>query len=1047
MKLIHSTKLVRRQKRTVHCEIELCQIPGEADAYLVNLRQGRDGGPWRESTRTPQPLALQGAESLFDQVLAERRSQGFADPAENPVPAMPLTNRNQPSQPSRQADDVLLARLQASPWRQLSESQRSRCIWRIGERRLADAVPVLVELLGQGDAMRDYCLAWAIGRCGDPGAASAMRALQARGETDAVRRIAKQAWLNLVDAETRLRHADALIADWPALLRAAWASQSEAAFADAVAASDAWKTLELDEWLEQLDQVARSHALARRVLLAQLRSLPVRAGVFRALRHLYKAAEMREDGELFGLLHRRFETTPPSIVNSWAWVSINRRYVRYSEEVIKPNSRVAFSADTREYLRRRSWRTLRRLGEDGDPGFVALALGALHAMDERDAGQPYSRAQGSGPAREHGPYSHWMLFNRLLHAHGAWRSNRNGRTWYKPAVTVNNAAGAASADAREEAFPALWDARPDALLFLLQTSNCLGVHEFAARALIDNQAFCAQIAIDILRRLMQCPYPASARLAFGICRQRFEPGVPGTDWLLLFLQSALPEARQYALDCISRDPARHGADTALVGAVLCASDETTRRFGRMLCLAALNLPGQADAITLHILDWLENCGDLDDAEQTVPAIAADLLWLLDQPLRPAAAQAPYARLLALLAHELFCVCALAAEWLLRHALPVSTIPVATLGALLQAENPALRAIGVKLFGALPDHVLSAQPALFATFCTHPHADVRRAIDPALQRMAGAHPQFCAALLPALLDCLFRGETAEGVHADLLLWIQGALKSALDALDRDSLMRLLLARGKGAQQLGALLLPDPRFAARDFSVREWAALGGNQTASVRRWALQAFAAHPERVRESMEDGLRLLDSAWDDSRAFACEFFTSQCGPEDWIPKLLVSLCDHADPQVQRFGRTMLSTHFNVADVTEYMLKLSQHPSANMQLFVSGWLESAAAGDIACLRRLEPYFLAVLSQVNRGRVVKNRVLAFLRGQAMDSEDIAEFVAKLFARQVVSVAIADKAQYIEGLRAIQARYPALPAVLSIQAPRGPAPHRHLAGAERT
>ena len=104
----------------------------------------------------------------------------------------------------------------------------------------------------------------------------------------------------------------------------------------------------------------------------------------------------------------------------------------------------------------------------------------------------------------------------------------------------------------------------------------------------------------------------------------------------------------------------------------------------------------------------------------------------------------------------------------------------------------------------------------------------------------------------------------------------------------------------------------------------------------------------------------------------------------------------------------------------------------MQLFVSTWLESASAGDIDKLRRLEPYFLTVLSQVNRGRTAKNRVQDFLARQAMLSDDIAAFVARLFARQVVTVAIGDKARYIEALRAIQARWPHLPAVLTVQPP---------------
>ncbi|HEY0584770.1 MAG TPA: hypothetical protein VGD52_01440, partial [Pseudoduganella sp.] len=76
MKLIRKSSLVRRQKdATIHCEIELCEVAGAAagapSRYLVNLRQGRTGEEWRESTRTPQPVDWQAAETLFELALIE----------------------------------------------------------------------------------------------------------------------------------------------------------------------------------------------------------------------------------------------------------------------------------------------------------------------------------------------------------------------------------------------------------------------------------------------------------------------------------------------------------------------------------------------------------------------------------------------------------------------------------------------------------------------------------------------------------------------------------------------------------------------------------------------------------------------------------------------------------------------------------------------------------------------------------------------------------------------------------------------------------------
>jgi hypothetical protein len=1018
MKLIRKTTLIRRQKNAaIHCEIELCETSDSPPRFLVNLRQGRAGEEWRETTRTLQPVHLSVAEELFAQALAERHAQGFVDPSVVTAAPEPQTVVIA-ARPATPGDDAVLARFAPAAWKKMGQQQRNRAIWRVGMRRLRAAVPLLVDLIQRGDDMQDYCIAWSIARCADKGAAVAMQELHKRGKTEPVRRIALQAWLMLSDQGTLERHADALIADWPAWLREAWAAKNEISLDMLTARADQWHKFPLTDWLEQLDQVALAQPMARRLLVKRMRMVPLRAGVFRAVRHIYKAAELRADPELFGIIHHRFETSPSSGDGN-RWVRTSKGYVRFSDEAKSPTSEVAYSSRTRGYLLRRGWHTLRRLGQLGDPDYVELALGAIVAMDDSSAGKPYIRA-----GRFHDKYSHWLLFNNMLRSAGAWQHSRSGRTWYQDQPIAPSAE-------RQEPFPHLWDARPDGLLYLMQHSSCEGVHAFAARALIDNADFCAALSLDVVRDLLRSPYEATARFAYLLIRQRFAPGVPDTEWLMLLLQSTLPEALKYVLDCISRDPAMYCADAMLVTAVATSPNADVRQHARLLCQCALTLPEQPAAIVLQLLEWLDNCGDVDDAEVTVPPIAKDLLWLLQRPLLPAAAEAPYQRVLALLIHRLSSVRVLACEWLLLHSAPATELPSFMLKELLQSTDMAVRSMGIKLFGRLPDHILSAQAELIAAFCTHADDGVRRAIDPVLQRIAPANPAFRAAVFPLLIDCLFRGETAEGVHADVATWIAGPFKDEQQLQDPDLVRRLLSARSKGAQQLGALLLP--RFTHEQFTVADWAMFGRNQNLVVRQWSFAAIDAHPELVRASLEQALRIFDSRWDDSKQFASAWFQSHIPREDWTPLLLVNLCDHLDPAVQRFGRTMITTHFDVADVTAYMVKLSQHPSPNMQLFVSSWLESASAGDVSKLQRLEHYFLAVLSQVNRGRIVKARVQAFLREQATLSEEIAAFVARLFARQVVTVAIADKAQYIEGLRAIRERFPALAGVMTVHPPR--------------
>ncbi|MEZ0228493.1 MAG: hypothetical protein ACAI25_07690, partial [Planctomycetota bacterium] len=91
------------------------------------------------------------------------------------------------------------------------------------------------------------------------------------------------------------------------------------------------------------------------------------------------------------------------------------------------------------------------------------------------------------------------------------------------------------------------------------------------------------------------------------------------------------------------------------------------------------------------------------------------------------------------------------------------------------------------------------------------------------------------------------------------------------------------------------------------------------------------------------------------------------------------------------------------------------------LFASNFLERHASGSLARIQALAPYFVSVLARVNKGRVAKDRALAFLLAEGLRSEEAARLVASIFTRQSVTVAIGDKATLVEGLLAIKRAYP--------------------------
>ena len=228
-------------------------------------------------------------------------------------------------------------------------------------------------------------------------------------------------------------------------------------------------------------------------------------------------------------------------------------------------------------------------------------------------------------------------------------------------------------------------------------------------------------------------------------------------------------------------------------------------------------------------------------------------------------------------------------------------------------------------------------------------------------------------------------------------------------------------------------------ARSFTTDEIVELAVADVLAVRQAARTLFDLVIDRYRQATNPGnhldevarvIRLLDTDWEDARSFFFEAFRTRLGASDFTPGILVSVCDSVRPDVQQFGRELVTKYFTEESGQEYMLKLSEHPSAELQLFVTNYLERYCADDPRRLRELSHYFTSVLSRVNKARVAKARVIAFLTSEARKSEEAARVVAGVLTRQSVTVAVGMKASAIEAMLAIRRAYPDIPLPLDIK-----------------
>ena len=388
----------------------------------------------------------------------------------------------------------------------------------------------------------------------------------------------------------------------------------------------------------------------------------------------------------------------------------------------------------------------------------------------------------------------------------------------------------------------------------------------------------------------------------------------------------------------------------------------------------------------------------------------------------------------LLAHPDTGVQLLAARLLVSSDLAQSPLSQALLVQIHNSPVAAIRAAGIALLGKQsPELVLLQLPQLIDLLqCGE--AEERQACYTLLGQLAGQH---AAEVFAGLFPLVFKKEAHEGAHQALLTFFTHKLNACLLSLDKDTIWRLIHARSLAAQSLGreCLLARSPLA----WSVNQWVALANHPDHYIRDYALKAFTSHVDVVREQSSAALELLESDWPATREFGFAYFRQNYPSPGWTPELIVKVCDSNRDDVQAYGRELLQTFFQREQGEAYLLKLSQHPSLTVQTFVTHFFDEYATGKPDVILALKPCFLTILSQVNRGRVAKDRTLAFLTQQAAASPLVLEMVVSLLTRLSLTVVQKDKAPLIKAMLQLQKQYPHLNLPLDIIArPEQGAPH---------
>ena len=951
----------------------------------------------------------------------------------------------------------------------------SRIIWKAGEYRIAQAAPYIIRLFSPGNRLHQYSCTWALGRCaaGDPVSLLALRTIFQSHPEAAVAKIAGTGLLQQLagsEKETFLLHyLQQLPAPLPAAVETGQLPEFESGLQAALAAQPPPYP-----WLEALYLTSVAKPWMRPALQAQLIKLPLRPNYFRQLRAIFKAAELLDDFDTLSLLALRFEKEPEMFHHNVRGKKPNRTVfipaigeaVAPRKELGKPDSRLAYSQKTRWYLNGRMLRKLSLLGLNDDTAYVQLATALLIRYKKEQAaaaysthsyrwtGNQYERTETRFPENAGAVFLHlilrgndaglslspgrrWQETGQPVQTQGLPSSQTTGlggiltriSDFFSPkkdaaaqpsSLTPENSQPDAALTDPAVPFHHLWQRMPQAYVQLLMEAELDSIHRFAETHLLQHPEYPAiknRLNIQACIRLLLSPYPIPARFGYRLAKEKYAGEQPDANLVMALLNSIHEEAVQLGKEWTETAAPVLLQQSSFISGLLFARDQAVRSWALSLLRRHPLTPAVREAVVVKAIAFLLQPGPLTPQnEQLVQDASGALLELFGAEL----SRTGTGVITDLLQHPHHGVLLFALRLLkLRQQhLNGDHFSANFFLSLLQHSYEPVREMGIEILSNLPAGQLLSHGDEIISASLSARADVRQGLRPLIRRLAEQDRSFGIRAVETLLTLLRRKETLEGLHAAISALLLQELNPFLpDAGEKTAF--LLQSQYPAAQVVGLAML-NKHDGAASLPLQEVVALGSHENQEVRQWSWNFFRRQPSRIRSEKEEALRLLDSKWQDTRKFARQYFSEQFGPADWTPELLITLADSVKPDVEAYGRELITRFLEAGDGPDYLSKLTQHPSRQMQVFASDYLERFAAGDVEKLRSLDFYFRAVLMQVNKGRLAKSRVFRFLLTEGRQSEAAARAVCAILSEVSATAAVGDKATCIDIMLQLAALY---------------------------
>lgn len=667
-------------------------------------------------------------------------------------------------------------------------------------------------------------------------------------------------------------------------------------------------------------------------------------GSLRFLKAIFKLAEKKQDEEIWPVLAYQFD--------------LGKRH--------------HYSKKTRHYLRRRAWRYLRRLGEQGSAAYVRMATKVLLHYEPIDGRRKRSNPQSDETYRS---YTHLWLFNHLLYHNSSRFTCSSSKYWQDQGA---DSYPIIPPEEREEAFPELWDQHPEKLFLLLTKAKAEPVLQFAGRALrMGNPDYVSE---KVLRDLLKASFPGQRSFAAGSLLDRSDPKQPNWELLLSFLFSPYQEIRAEAKRFITNHFEKWEREQ-----ILQLIDKTLQwvkdhHINILIINDVLKLyrgalrVSIAQLATIHLAKWF-----LQAPNEPLQKFAADVLSLIDFERNP------YTESDLLL--------------------------------FLTSQHVEVREAAQKRLEE-EFHRLDLDGKWLAEYVSSADETSYPFIHSFLQQRRSWFQSILPQLIAELWRVLLSEDSSEQTQNFIIDDLFGDL--FFDELKQTPLSKILFLlehENSNVQAFAARLMDKTSLDPQQLSFEQLLSMAHHRVAAVRDLARRMMMEVEERITPDWM--VNLIETDWTDTREWMFNYIQNL--PSSSItPELIYGLLDTARSDVQALAKELVQKFESTLDLKELILRGCEHPDLQVQEYVLE-LAERIEWDEETLKQMELFFRIVLFRVHQGRQAKKKALSLLLKLSEQSLSFAKICTPILVDVARNQGVKDFETILVALTRIQAKYP--------------------------